>query len=327
MSGVAVTIRRMRVTLIGGTAFMGPVVVRQLLEAGHEVTIFHRGKTSAAFPAGVKVIKGDRQQLGSQMLALRATQPDVVVDMICMTRADAKDLVSVFSGIARRAVVASSCDVYRNFGGLIGVETEAPTGGKLTESSALRSGRYPFRPQATGPGDVMYNYDKLDVEEELRSAPLASCILRLPMVYGEGDRQRRLSGYLKKLKAGAKTITLGATHSAWRSNRGFVDNMASAIAAAILKDTSAGKTYNVADATALTEKEFVEEVIRASGFAAEVSVVADDAVPAESRFPGDARYHMEIDSSRIRAELGHADVVATPAAIARAAKWELATLQ
>ena len=37
----------MKVLVIGGTNFIGPHVVRQLIERGHEVAVFHRGETKA----------------------------------------------------------------------------------------------------------------------------------------------------------------------------------------------------------------------------------------------------------------------------------------
>ena len=42
----------MRVLIIGGTHFIGPAVVRSLHEMGHEVTVFHRGQTTADLPSG-----------------------------------------------------------------------------------------------------------------------------------------------------------------------------------------------------------------------------------------------------------------------------------
>lgn len=41
----------MRILIIGGTNFIGPPVVCQLGAMGHEVTVFHRGKTKAELPS------------------------------------------------------------------------------------------------------------------------------------------------------------------------------------------------------------------------------------------------------------------------------------
>jgi uncharacterized protein YbjT (DUF2867 family) len=37
----------MKVLLIGGTNLIGPYAVTRLAEAGHEVTVFHRGRTAS----------------------------------------------------------------------------------------------------------------------------------------------------------------------------------------------------------------------------------------------------------------------------------------
>lgn len=42
----------MRVLVVGGTGFIGPYVVRALVEQGHEVSVFHRGSSEAELPAG-----------------------------------------------------------------------------------------------------------------------------------------------------------------------------------------------------------------------------------------------------------------------------------
>ena len=41
----------MHILVIGGTNFMGPLVVRSLSEQGHEVTVFHRGQTQTDLPS------------------------------------------------------------------------------------------------------------------------------------------------------------------------------------------------------------------------------------------------------------------------------------
>ena len=53
----------MKVLVIGGTNFIGLPVVRHLTSMGHEVTVFHRGKTTAQLPASVGKIIGDRMNL------------------------------------------------------------------------------------------------------------------------------------------------------------------------------------------------------------------------------------------------------------------------
>ncbi len=54
----------MRVLIIGGTRFIGPQVVKQLIVRGWDVTVFHRGRT----PTGVREIAASRYPRRSMIL-------------------------------------------------------------------------------------------------------------------------------------------------------------------------------------------------------------------------------------------------------------------
>jgi nucleoside-diphosphate-sugar epimerase len=76
----------MRVLVIGGTGFIGRHLTRRLIEAGHEVTVFHRGhrgQTNADLPAGVNHISGERRELQAFSSEFKRIKPDVALDMIC----------------------------------------------------------------------------------------------------------------------------------------------------------------------------------------------------------------------------------------------------
>ena len=61
----------MRILVIGGTSFIGPHVVERLVQLGHEVAVFHRGKTADQFSAPVAVFRGDRRRLADSADELR----------------------------------------------------------------------------------------------------------------------------------------------------------------------------------------------------------------------------------------------------------------
>ena len=46
----------MKILILGGTGFIGPHLVRQALDRGHEVTIFNRGRSNAHLFPDVKKI-------------------------------------------------------------------------------------------------------------------------------------------------------------------------------------------------------------------------------------------------------------------------------
>ena len=108
----------MRMLVIGGTQLSGPFLVRQLLARGHRVTVYNRG--NHPIPSGANHIAApreagpaeDRYHLAAHAEAFRRVRPDVVVHMIAFTRGDAESFVRVFKGLAGRAVVVSSSDVY-----------------------------------------------------------------------------------------------------------------------------------------------------------------------------------------------------------------------
>lgn len=108
----------MNVLVLGGTRFIGPHVVRQLVEAGHETALFNRGQSrpDISLPQGVRIIRGDRRRLADYRESFRSFAPDVVIDLFPYTEAEAQAVMTVFDGIAGRLVAVSSCDVYRAFG-------------------------------------------------------------------------------------------------------------------------------------------------------------------------------------------------------------------
>ena len=57
----------MRVLVLGGTRFIGPLVVRELAEAGNDVTIFHRGETEAELPSSVQHVHGEFRELDERL--------------------------------------------------------------------------------------------------------------------------------------------------------------------------------------------------------------------------------------------------------------------
>jgi len=67
----------LKVLILGGTTFLGPHLVYELLERGHEVTLFNRGNNPVPFQDEVEVIIGDRAH-GFESLKGRTF--DVVID-------------------------------------------------------------------------------------------------------------------------------------------------------------------------------------------------------------------------------------------------------
>jgi len=265
----------MRVLAIGATGFIGPHVVRLLIEQGHEVAVLHRNETSV-LPAGAHHLLGDRNRLAEMERAIELLAADVVLDVVPYTERQAREVVDVFRGKTGRLIALSSADVYRNYDGLRGRATAPPDAGPLDENAPLRETRYPYRGH-----DLSFehadDYEKIDVEQVMMNVPeLPAAVLRLPAVYGPGDAQHRLRPYLRRMIE-HQEVLLQNEQAAWRWTRGFVENVAAAIALAVVDARSAGRIYNVGEEPAPTEQEWVERIGAAANWnGAVVSVSANE---------------------------------------------------
>ncbi|MHC4960335.1 MAG: NAD-dependent epimerase/dehydratase family protein [Planctomycetota bacterium] len=305
----------MRVLVIGGTRFIGPAVVDELLRRGHEVTLFHRTVTTDG-RGDVAVITGDRKSIADHAEALQAAAPDVVVDMIAMTEADARGALDTFRGVAGRIVVLSSGDVYRAFGRINGIEDGPVEAGSLTEDAPLRLTRFPYPEQAP-------EYEKILVEEMARSEPeLPATILRLPMVYGQRDYQHRYFDWVKRMDDTRPAILIEKRFAAWRFARAHVENVARAVGLAVDLPKSAGRTFNVAEPTTPTVAESVADIGTVMGWKGEIRTLDTERCPEHLRREGHYAQNLVMDSTRIREELGYREAITRAEAIRKTVDWQ-----
>lgn len=309
--------------MIGGTGFIGRPLVRELVRLGHEVAVLTRSRAHSELPT--EMIVGERRDLS----ALRPPA-DVVIDLILSSGAQARQLMDTFRGVAKRVVAASSMDVYRACGILHGSESGPLEPVPLTEDSALRTKLQTYPPESIKALQKIFHwldgeYDKIPVERAVLGDPhLPGTVLRLPMIYGPGDHLRRFLPVLKRIDDGRRRILLAERWANWRSPRGFVDNVAAAIALAAVSEQAAGRVYNVAEQPAFTELAWARKIAAAADWDGEFALLPEDRMPSHLLQPGNSAQHWEADSSRIRRELGYREPVPLAEAIARTIGWERA---
>lgn len=316
----------MNILVLGGTGLLGPYVVTRLCEMGHDITIFHTGAHEPDLPSQVRHIHSPSARIPISAIPSELTDiaPDVVVQMDAEGEKDAQLVVDAFRGVAGRLVSISSQDVYRVYGRLHRLEPGPPDPLPLTEDSPLREKYYPYRQgeprREDDPEKFLDDYDKIMVERAIMGEPqLPGTILRLPMIYGPGDRLHRLYKYVKRMQDNRPVILLDEGHAQWRGPRGYVENVAWAITLAVTDDRAKGRIYNVAEVEALSEAAWVKRIAESMGWQGQIVIVPQGKIPVHY----DTAHHWVVDSSRIRRELGYGEVVQPEEALARAIAYEL----
>ena len=309
----------MRILILGGTGLTGPYVVRRLHALGHQVTVLHRGEHEAELPAGICHLHGDSAHLPREAYH---PAPDVVVHMWVMTQMEAESLVKNFRGIAARAVVISSGDVYRAYGRLTRLESGSPDPIPLTEDAPLRESRYPYRKMAPTRHHWMMQYDKVLVEQALTNqSELPASVLRFPAVLGPNG-YRRFQRWLAPMLRGDAELRIQDGWAAWRWTHGLAEDVAESVVLAATNSSSAGRIYNVGEFCTPTMSGRLAEFARVAGWKGRILKVPASELPEADRMPHDFAHHIAYDTTRIRAELGYKEVLSPEASLERTLEYE-----
>lgn len=319
----------MRILLIGGNGFIGSPLTRLLLAAGHQLAVLHRGAPVGSPGSAITGIQGDRNRLAECRKPIQRFSPDVVVDLILSSGEQARQLMSEAAAWTPRVVALSSMDVYRAWGVVHGSEPGPIEPLPLTEDSPLRTVRRLYPGQTLTMLRNIFTwlddrYDKIAVEESVMSgSAVAGTVLRLPMVYGPGDRLHRFFALLKRIADGRPFILMDSGLAAWRGPRAYVENVAHAIALAAASDRAAGHVYNISQEPSLPELAWQKRIAEKTGWKGSFVVLDRQQMPKHLLQPGNAAQHIVASSERIRSELGFAERVDIDEAIRRTIAWEL----
>lgn len=318
----------MKILIIGGTRFIGPSVVKKLLEQGHTIVLFHRGKSKADLPEDIPHILGDRNSLADFRNEFAKFKPEVVLDMAPITERNAQTVVEVFRGITERVVAISSQDVYQAYGFLLGIEEGDVQPTPIHEDAALRTKFFPYRQDKPrlddDPRKILDDYDKILVERVVMGdAKMVGTVLRLPMVYGPLDYQHRLYSYVKRMADKRPAIIMEKSMADWRSSVGYVENVADAIVLAIIDARARNRIYNVAEPEHLKQSDWVKKIGKIFGWNGEVVVLPKEKLPEKMHADFRAEQDLTVDTSRIRNELGYKEIVLMHEAIKTTIEWEI----
>jgi 2'-hydroxyisoflavone reductase len=98
-----------RLLVLGGTRFVGRGVVTAAQDAGHELTLFHRGRTNPDLFPGVEHLHGDRD---GDLAALEGRSWDACVDVSGYVPRVVRQSAAALAGAVRTYVFVSTISVY-----------------------------------------------------------------------------------------------------------------------------------------------------------------------------------------------------------------------
>jgi nucleoside-diphosphate-sugar epimerase len=110
--------------VIGGSRFVGPELVRRLVDRGVRVTVFNRGTRGDPVREAIAV-RGDRN-VRSDLERVAASRPDIVFDTCCYDAAQADAAAEIFRGVGRYVYVSSVAAYHEP--GLFPIDENAPLG-------------------------------------------------------------------------------------------------------------------------------------------------------------------------------------------------------
>ncbi len=280
------------------------------------MVLFHRGEHEHPDAAGAEHVHGDFAEFSAYLPQLIQRRPEVVIDVVPYINKSGHGVLH-FRGVADRALVVTSQDVYRAFAILHGAEpADAPQPTPLTEDSETREGP---SPDLTPDVDI----DNLDVERGVANDPeLPVTVLRSSAIYGPHDPQRRLAHYVRRMDDRRPAIVLDAREARFRHSHAYVDNVARAVVLAATDDRARGRTYNVAERHTPTELDRLRKLADVCGWEGELVVVPPDRLPQSLLFPAPEGQDLYACSARIRAELDFTEVIDLDDGIRHTIAWE-----
>lgn len=183
----------MRILIMGGTAFVGRHIAQAAIDAGHQVTLFHRGQTGASLFPQATHLTGDRND---SLAGLGQGEWDATVDVSAYFPRQVASVASALDGRGGQYLYISSCSVYRT-----------PVAPGFSEDAPLAEVLDPDATEVT-----LDNYGGLKVACERAATELfgpATTIVRPTYVVGPHDKTYRFTWWVERIARGGNVLAPG----------------------------------------------------------------------------------------------------------------------
>jgi nucleoside-diphosphate-sugar epimerase len=186
-----------RVLVLGGSWFVGRVVVENAVGRGMDVTTFNRGRLGSPSPAGVNAIRGDREDPSDLRRLLKSGPWDAAIDIAGSVPAVVGRSARLLADVASVCVFVSTISAYRDW-------PHAP----VTESSLLWDGDPDADPGTRAWDPDAYGPLKVGCEIACRKAfgRRRLLTLRPHVVLGPYEYVGRLPWWLGRMARGGPVV-------------------------------------------------------------------------------------------------------------------------
>lgn len=192
----------LRILILGGTGFTGPLQVRYALSRGHQVSVFNRGRTHPGeLPKEAEQLLGDRN---GKLDALKGRKWDVVIDNPTTLPVWVRDAAEVLKSNVDRYVFTSTISVYADTSKQ-GMDETAPLA-KYTGADAMKETNVTMRAN----NFALYGPLKALSEAEAEKwFPGKTLIIRPGYIVGPGDESDRFTYWPVRVERGGEVLAPG----------------------------------------------------------------------------------------------------------------------
>ncbi|WP_368254727.1 NAD-dependent epimerase/dehydratase family protein [Clostridium paraputrificum] len=235
----------MNILILGGTRLFGKVLVRNLIERGHNVTIATRGLTQDSYGDLVTRIIIDRENKKSIEKALEGKYFDIIYDNLCYSPNSARDLCDVIEDKTDRYIIISSSAVYK-FNKNIKEEEFNP---------------YIYKVIYGDRNDFSYAEGKrLSEAVVFQNYNIKTVAVRFPVVLSKDDYTKRLYSYVEN-----NILNKSTNINNIDSNLSFISDKEAGDFLAWLSNVDYVGPINAASYGSITIKEIIEYIEKSTG--------------------------------------------------------------